>query len=318
MFDENKKITSYLSIRYLITDKKLQEFEIQTQHEELQATEEELRQNLEEIQAIQEQMEQSNRQVIAITEALDKSAIISIADKQGKITKINEEFCRVSQYTEKELLGQDHRIVNSGHHSKDFWKEMWRDISRGKTWRAEVKNKAKDGSFYWVDTVINPMFDSEGKITSYLSIRYLITDRKKAEADIENQKKQLVESNLIANSQLEAISTSFGYVEFNLEKKITKVNPIFAAWTEFSETELIGLSHKELLPQDEETESYFKNLWKQLKEGKTVSGIFKRKTKSDKDLWVFGAYCPVRNEKGEVMRVIKIASNYNSHKQAEN
>ena len=318
MFDENKKITSYLSIRYLITDKKLQEFEIQTQHEELQATEEELRQNLEEIQAIQEQMEQSNRQVIAITEALDKSAIISIADKQGKITKINEEFCRVSQYTEKELLGQDHRIVNSGHHSKDFWKEMWRDISRGKTWRAEVKNKAKDGSFYWVDTVINPMFDSEGKITSYLSIRYLITDRKKAEADIENQKKQLVESNLIANSQLEAISTSFGYVEFNLEKKITKVNPIFAAWTEFSETELIGLSHKELLPQDEETESYFKNLWKQLKEGKTVSGIFKRKTKSDKDLWVFGAYCPVRNEKGEVMRVIKIASNYNSQKQAEN
>ncbi len=265
-----------------------------------------------------EELENCQNQLQSLVDALDRSAIVSIADKQGKITKINDEFCRISQYTEKELLGKDHRIVNSGHHTKEFWKEMWRDISRGKTWRAEVKNKAKDGSFYWVDTVINPMFDENKKITSYLSIRYLITDRKKAEADIAIQKEQLEESNLIINSQLEAISTSFGYVEFNLERKITKVNPMFAKWTEFSETELIGLSHKELLPQDEETETYFKNLWKQLEEGKTISGVFKRKTKSDKNLWIFGAYCPVKNDRGEVIRVVKIASNYNAQKEAEN
>ena len=128
---------------------------------------------------------------------------------------------------------------------------------------------------------------------------------------------QLQETFLLNKSQLDAISTSFGYVEFNLDRKITKVNSIFTQWTEFSESELIGLSHKELLPQDEETESYFKDLWKQLEQGKTVSGVFRRRTKSDKDLWIFGAYCPVINEKGKVIRVIKIASNYNSQKKAE-
>jgi PAS domain S-box-containing protein len=338
MLDNEGKVGSYLSIRSLITDRKEKEFELQVKQEEQQATEEELRQNLEELQAIQEQMEERNREILGITEALDRSAIISIADKQGKITKINEEFCRVSQYTEAELLGQDHRIVNSGHHSKEFWKEMWRDISRGKMWRAEVKNKAKDGSFYWVDTVINPMLDNEGKIGSYLSIRSLITDRKQKEFEVQQQQEelqateeelkqnleelnatqeQLQETFLLNKSQLDAISTSFGYVEFNMERKIIKTNPIFAQWTEFSESELIGMSHKELLYQDEQTESYFNDLWQQLNEGKTVSGVFRRKTKSNEDLWVFGAYCPVTNEKGKVIRVIKIATNYNAQKQAE-
>ncbi len=271
-----------------------------------------------------QELEHCQNQLQSLIDALDRSAIVSIADKEGKITKINDEFCRISKYTEKELLGKDHKIVNSAHHPKEFWKKMWRDISRGKTWRAEVKNKAKDGSFYWVDTVINPMFDENKKITSYLSIRYLITDKKEQEFEIQQKHKQLQttqkelkESNLLIHSQLEAISTSFGYVEFNLDKKIIKTNSIFAEWTEFSQEELIGLSHKELLPQDEETENYFKNLWKDLKEGKTVSGIFKRKTKSNTGLWIFGAYCPVKDDKGEVTRVIKIASNYNIQKQAE-
>ncbi|WP_338761120.1 PAS domain S-box protein [Bernardetia sp. ABR2-2B] len=338
MLGSDGKIESYLSIRYLITDRKEKEFEVQQQHEELQATEEELRQNLEELQAIQEQMEQSNQQVFAITEALDRSAIISIADKKGLITKVNEAFCEVSKYKEEELLGKDHKIVNSGYHPKEFWKEMWRDISRGKMWRAEVKNKAKDGSYYWVDTVINPMLGSDGKIESYLSIRYLITDRKEKELEAQQQQEelqateeelrqnleelnatqeQLQETFLLNKAQLDAISTSFGYVEFDLNKKIVKVNPILAKWTEFSEDELIGLSHKGLLPKDEETESYFKELWSKLEKGETVSGVFRRKTKSDKDLWIFGAYCPVTNDKGEVIRVIKIASNYNEQKKAE-
>ncbi len=285
-----------------------------------------------------QELENCQNQLQSLVDALDRSAIVSIADKEGKITKINAEFCRISKYTEQELLGQDHKIVNSGYHPKEFWQKMWQDISRGKTWRADVKNKAKDGSFYWVDTVINPMFDENKKITSYLSIRYLITDKKLQESEIQAQQEelqateeelrqnleelnatqeQLEETFLLNKSQLEAISTSFGYVEFNLDRKIVKVNPIFAQWTEFSETELIGLSHKELLAQDEQTENYFENLWKELKEGKAKSGVFRRKTKSNTDLWVFGAYCPVINEKGKVIRVIKIASNYNSQKQAE-
>ncbi len=85
----------------------------------------------------EKKIENCQSQLQSLVNALDRSAIVSIADKEGKITKVNEEFCRISKCTEKELLGKDHKIVNSGHHSKEFWKEMWRDISRGKTWRAE-------------------------------------------------------------------------------------------------------------------------------------------------------------------------------------
>ncbi|WP_375560270.1 ATP-binding protein [Bernardetia sp. OM2101] len=128
---------------------------------------------------------------------------------------------------------------------------------------------------------------------------------------------QLQEVFLINQYQLEAINTNFGYVEFKLDRTITNVNSRFAAWTEFKPTELIGLSHKQLLHQDENTEYYFENLWKDLETGKTVSGIFKRKTKSNKNLWVFGAYCPVKNQKGEIIRIIKIVSNYNTQKETE-
>jgi PAS domain S-box-containing protein len=157
--------------------------------------------------------ENGNEELFAITQALDRSAIISIADKQGKITKINEEFCNVSHYSEKELLGKDHNIVNSGYHPKEFWQDMWRDISRGKTWRADVKNKAKDGSFYWVDTVINPMLDSEGKIMSYLSIRYLITDRKLIELELQTRQGELqtIEEELRQN--LEELEAQRDYIQ---------------------------------------------------------------------------------------------------------
>ncbi|WP_338793953.1 PAS domain S-box protein [Bernardetia sp. MNP-M8] len=149
----------------------------------------------------------------AITEALDQSAIISIADTQGKIIKVNEEFCRISQYSEQELLGQDHRIVNSAYHPKEFWQKMWQTITRGKTWRADVKNKAKDGSFYWVDTVINPILNTNKKITSYLSIRYLITDRKEQENQIQANQEQLQATEEELRQNLEELETQRDYIQ---------------------------------------------------------------------------------------------------------
>lgn len=126
----------------------------------------------------------------AITQSLNESVIVSIADVNGKIIKANQNFCKIAKYSEREVLGQNHNITNSGYHSKAFWAEMWRTITSGKTWRAEVKNKAKDGSYYWVDTTINPVLDAEGKISEYLSIRNLITDKKKYELAILDSREQ--------------------------------------------------------------------------------------------------------------------------------
>ena len=120
----------------------------------------------------------------AISNALDRSALVSITDKKGTIIHANKPFCDASKYKLHELIGNNHNIVNSGYHSRGFWKDMWSTVAKGNTWRSEVKNKAKDGSYYWVDTVINPIFDVDGKIANYLSVRYLITERKELEFNL--------------------------------------------------------------------------------------------------------------------------------------
>jgi PAS domain S-box-containing protein len=113
--------------------------------------------------------------------AVNEAAIVSITDLKGTIIYVNQKFIEVSKYGADELLGQNHRLVNSGHHPKEFFRGMWHEIGNGRSWRAEIKNKAKDGSFYWVDTVITPMLDNNGKIYQYLSIRNVITAQKENE-----------------------------------------------------------------------------------------------------------------------------------------
>ncbi len=120
-------------------------------------------------------------QLKAYRNAIDVNIISSITDSRGTITYANENFQRVSKYSEEELIGQNHRIIRSGHHSRDFFKNLWQTISSGKCWSGEILNRAKDGTLYWVDTVIIPIFNEERVITNYLSLRTLITDRKNAE-----------------------------------------------------------------------------------------------------------------------------------------
>ncbi len=169
-----------------------------------------------ELAAACERAEKALSENLAFRYALDRYALLSIADRSGKIVEANKGFCEISGYTASELLGQDHRILNSGYHPRSFWIEMWKNISSGVPWRNEVCNKSKDGSIYWVDSSIIPQLGSDGKVERYISLRFDITEKKNAEhlVRLANQRFQELASAVNRSPDCTVVTDLDGIVRF--------------------------------------------------------------------------------------------------------
>lgn len=206
------------------------------------------------------------KEVKDITFALNQSSIVAITDEKGRITSVNNKFCEISKYSEEELLGQDHRILNSGYHSKEFFKELWRTIGHGKVWYGEICNRAKDGTLYWVDTTIVPFLNKNGKPYQYLSIRTDITERKKQEEVLHRQDKLAAVGQLaagVAHEIRNPLTSMRGYAEFlQLDEKdperleflniildeIERVNTIVEDFLVLAKPKAVELEEKNIVP----------------------------------------------------------------------
>lgn len=183
----------------------------------------------------------TNQELNQFQYALDQSSIVVITDSKGVITYVNDKFCEISQFSKKELIGNTHKIINSGHHPKSFFKDLWKTIGGGNVWVGEIKNKAKDGSFYWVFTSIVPFKNAEGVIYQYLAIRQDVTGRKKAELlsqqnteKVKEKNKELEQFAYIASHDLqEPLRTVSSFVGLLEEEYSDKLDENASQYLEF-------------------------------------------------------------------------------------
>ena len=264
-----------------------------------------------------------NLQIVSLKHALDKHTLYSITDRKGKIIEVNEGFCRISKYTAEELLGKDHRVLNSGHHSKSFWANMWRTIISGQTWRGEVCNRAKDGSLYWVDATNVPFFNAEGEVEKYVSLRFDITKRKQMETAFQENHQEL-QWLLQAATQVAVIGTQCDCL-------ITTFNPGAERMLGYTAEEMVGKQTPEILHIHSEISE-----WKQELEEKysetiaweevlTIEAMktgcherectFVRKDGSEISVWL--VVTAKRDEEGNHVGFLGIAQDITARKEAE-
>jgi PAS domain S-box-containing protein len=257
----------------------------------------------------EERLGDSVKELKDIKFALDQSTIVAFTDKQGTITYVNDAFCKISKYSEQELLGQNHRIINSGHHPHEFFINMWKTIAKGQVWKGEIKNRAKDGSYYWVDTTIVPLKDDQGKPEQYIAIRHDITNRKQVEEELRASLKEVADIKFaLDQSTIVAITDRKG--------DITYVNDAFCRISKYSEQELLGQNHR-IINSGHHPHEFFINMWKTIAKGQVWKGEIKNRAKDGSYYWVDTTLVPFVDSNGKPYQYAAVRHDITGRKKLE-
>ena len=243
---------------------------------------------------LQQRLDTVEAELRVRTAIMDLTSIVSEADKKGDILSVNEKFLAVSKYPQHELIGHGHNTTRHPDMPKEVFKQMWQTIGRGDIFRGMVKNRAKDGTPYYVDAVIAPILGENGKPMKYLGVRYDITD-----AEIERQN---------ARGILAAIDNSYAYIEFKLDGSVLHANGNFLAVLGYRLDEIIGRHHRMFVDPAQAATPAYAQFWADLADGRPQADVFQRITKTGQPVWIQAVYAPVKDEMGRVAKVVKIAT----------
>ena len=248
--------------------------------------------------------------------ALDQHAIVATTDVQGTITYVNDKFCAISKYSREELLGQNHRILNSGHHPKQFFQQMYHAIANGQVWRAEICNRAKDGLIYWVDTTIVPFAGPEGKPRQYVAIRADITERKRAEEALKESLGAREQAFKEVADQKYALDQHAIVATTDVQGTITYVNDKFCAISKYSRDELLGQNHR-ILNSGHHPKEFFQQMYHAIANGEVWHGEICNRAKDGWIYWVDTTIVPFAGEDGKPRQYVAIRADITERKRAE-
>lgn len=337
VLDIEGNISKFISVQIDITTQKNQEEKLSEALEVSMAQEEELRQNAEELETSAEEMRRTQIELTGQITVINQAAIVSETDTTGRITFVNDYFLATYKYFKDELIGQNHRILKSGHQNDDIFSDLWQTVTKGRVWKGELKNKTKDGGFVWVNITIAPVLGNDQRPIKFIAVSFDITQQRLHEEQIKSAleisraqetelrrnatemaetQNEMRKTQVELRGQIGALNNAAIVSETDLKGTIIMVNEEFCRVSQHAREELIG-ENSRILKSGKHPEDFFADMWKTISKGRVWKDIIINKAKDGSLYYVNTTITPVLNFEGKPVKYISVSFDISAQKEQE-